>query len=857
MTQEDSIDIPTLLEGVRVLELGDELGEYCGRLLSGLGADVLKVEPPEGEITRSYGPFLDDDPDPSRSLHFWHFNLGKRSKCIDLETAEGRQELQDLLSDADVFLTSRTQGFLSAHGLDPDELSAKHPHLVYARISPFGDSGPWQNYKGSDLVHLALGGVAMNCGYDPDPFGVYDTPPTAPQMWLSYQITGEMTAFAIMGALYHRASTGRGQVVSASVHDAVSKNTENDVPNWVYLALEHMRQTCRHSNPSLSPPTICESKDGRWHMPYRTYMTSAMKNDVPNTARLLEKYGMQADLSDSKYEDPEFVKTPEVNAHVNHVVADFFARIRAEHEIWVEAQNVGLPWAPIRRPDENAGDTHWEARETFVEVVDPDSGRVFTDVGQKWVSTLPWRRPRQVPVLDGGREGWLARRASTAPDPGSRWIERPRRDIAGMSWRGSPFALAAVRIVDLSWLLASGGAGRFLAALGAEVVKVEHHSRPDHGRNSWVGRVPDPQPDAPGGEMRALNRSGSFMEINAGKLSVSLDLKQADGLELVYELVRNADAVISGFSPGTMNRLGLGYEKLKSLNPSIVMVEQSAVGSHGTYGAIRGYGPTAQAMSGLSDMSGLPEPFPPAGIGYSFLDWYGAYNMANAVMAGLLHARLTGEGCHIDASQVEAGIYLTGTAVLDRSANGRRWSRYGNRSPHKLGAPHGIYRAAGDDRWVAIACFDEDEWRAAAEVLGKLEWIEDPRFATISARAVHQDALDNLMETATRQRDPYELMAALQAAGVAAGTSQTARDRVEFDPQLKHGEWLVDLPQSDIGTWPVKEAPFTMSETPPAMGGRRHRHGPSYGEDSTDVLTRILGLPETTVNDLRERGVVG
>jgi crotonobetainyl-CoA:carnitine CoA-transferase CaiB-like acyl-CoA transferase len=256
-------------------------------------------------------------------------------------------------------------------------------------------------------------------------------------------------------------------------------------------------------------------------------------------------------------------------------------------------------------------------------------------------------------------------------------------------------------------------------------------------------------------------------------------------------------------------------------------------------------------------MSGLPEPFPPAGIGYSFLDWYGAYNMANAAMAGIYHARVTGNGCRIDASQVDAGIYLTGTAVLDYSANGRRWQRYGNCSPYKSGAPHGIYRARGLDRWIAISCFSDQEWRSLARVLGHSEWTDDDRFRTLQDRIDHQDALDRLVEETTREKDAHSLMDALQAAGVAAGACQTARDRVESDPQLAHDGWLVDLPQTDIGTWPVKEAPFMMSVTPPAMGGRLRRHGPNYGEDNDYVLKTVLGLSDDRIGELAESGVVG
>src|SRR6202022_3063124 len=138
---------------------------------------------------------------------------------------------------ADVLLTTRPPQYMLQRQLDEGSLLREYPGLVYARISPFGDDGPWRDFSSSDLVHMALGGIAMNCGYDPDPFDQYDTPPVAPQMWLSYQIAGEMTAFATLAAMHNRFETGQGQYVSASVHDAVSKNTESDLPNWVYLSL--------------------------------------------------------------------------------------------------------------------------------------------------------------------------------------------------------------------------------------------------------------------------------------------------------------------------------------------------------------------------------------------------------------------------------------------------------------------------------------------------------------------------------------------------------------------------------------------------------------------------------------------
>ena len=216
-------------------------------------------------------------------------------------------------------------------------------------------------------------------------------------------------------------------------------------------------------------------------------------------------------------------------------------------------------------------------------------------------------------------------------------------------------------------MLASGGGGRFLAAMGAQVIKVEHESHLDSMRFS-LGACP------PGGreEPRSSDRSNCDAE-NAGrqsrwgihgnkcrKLGLSLDFKHPRGREILERLIQSVDIVVEGFSPGTMERLGLGYERLKELNPSIIYVQQSGFGEVGTYGRTRAYGPTAQAVTGISELSGLPEPYPPAGIGYSYLDWFGAYNIAIAMLAALYRRYVTGAGCHIDASQGEAGLFLTG-----------------------------------------------------------------------------------------------------------------------------------------------------------------------------------------------------
>jgi crotonobetainyl-CoA:carnitine CoA-transferase CaiB-like acyl-CoA transferase len=858
----ESKSAETFLDGIRVIEIADELGEYCGKVLAGIGAEVIKVEPPEGESTRAYGPFYRDKPDPEGSLYFWHYNFGKKSVQLDLESADGQETLRKLCTSADVLIDTRAPGYLGERGLGYEDLKSLNPGLVYARISPFGDSGPWGSFKSSDLVHLALGGVMMNCGYDPEPSGEYDTPPIAPQMWQAYHIAGEMASIAIIGALLHRQETGNGQYLSTAVHEAVSKQTETDMPNWIYARLPHVRATGRHSRPTPEPQTIAMTKDGQWLLPYRSYAGVAGK-DFDNTVKLLDRYGMADDLHDERYQDKKIRLAPQSLNHLGAVVASFCFRFKAAREIWREAQAESLTWAPIRNPEENTHDEHWLSRQTFLQVEHPELGETFTEVGAKWMcNEVPWRTGPRAPLLGEHNDEVLAAASSAR----SRGTVAPVISTNGnrpISKLGKPFALTGVRFVDLTWLLASGGAGRFLGALGADVIKVEHESRPDSirfgngivppggraERDAATAPIPSPRQTDP-------NRGGFFMDINAGKRAISLNLKHPRGMKLLHQLLADADIVAEGFSPGTMDRLGLGYDRLKEINPRIIYVQQSGMGQLGTYGNMRSYGPVAAAFSGLTQMSGLPDPYPPTGIGYSYLDWFGAYNMALAIMAALYRQRQTGKGCWIDSSQVETGTYINGTAILDYSANGRAWKRYGNRSPYKPAAPHGAYRAKGNDRWIAISCFTDAEWDGLVSTLGTPAWSKDPRFATLESRIANQDALDSLVEQSTSASEPYELMTKLQEAGVAAGVCQTAEDRYEHDPQLDHLNWLVELPQTTIGTWPVKEFPVKFSDTPAYMGGVVGRSGPNYGEDNEFVYKEVLGLSAKEIEELAADGAI-
>lgn len=251
----------------------------------------------------------------------------------------------------------------------------------------------------------------------------------------------------------------------------------------------------------------------------------------------------------------------------------------------------------------------------------------------------------------------------------------------------------------------------------------------------------------------------------------------------------------------------------------------------------------------------------PAGWGYSYLDWMGAYGFALAILGAIFHRDRTGEGQFIDSSQCEAGMFLSGATVLDWSANDRPWTRIGNRSPYKPAAPHGAYRCQpdaekGDDSWIAIACFDEAEWLAFTDIACLTSLCDDPRFATLTARLAHQDALDEAVTAWTLTQDAYTCMAALQGARVPAGVCQTAGDRCDRDPQLRALNWLTEVTGTKIGRWPVAEMPAKLSATPPYSGGPIDRGAPCYGEDNVHILTQLLGYAQKDIARLERENII-
>jgi crotonobetainyl-CoA:carnitine CoA-transferase CaiB-like acyl-CoA transferase len=403
-------------------------------------------------------------------------------------------------------------------------------------------------------------------------------------------------------------------------------------------------------------------------------------------------------------------------------------------------------------------------------------------------------------------------------------------------------ALQGIRVLDFGWAMAGPQATRILADFGAEVIKIESRARIDQSRTHF-GPFVD-------GE-RTLESCGYFNNFNRGKLSITLNLKKPQARDILRRLLAISDAVLENFSAGVLERWGFGYEEMRKIKPDIVYASMAGFGHSGPYRDYRSYGPTIQAVSGLTHLSGFPDR-EPASFGFSFMDHTGGYYGCMALLQGLFHRLRTGEGQYIDVAQVEAAMTLAGTSFLDKLVNGRESRRIGNRSEQPPMAPHGIYRSAGEDRWVAIACRDEEDWRDLCAVFGHPEWLEDPRFSDLSNRLKHQDELDALIEAWTRERAPHETMECLQRAGVPAGAVQLPSEVIESDPQTRLHGLYPELDHPLIGRTAYDGMPARLSRTP----GGPYRHGPLFGEHNDYVFGELLGMDEPERQALADEGVI-
>jgi len=400
--------------------------------------------------------------------------------------------------------------------------------------------------------------------------------------------------------------------------------------------------------------------------------------------------------------------------------------------------------------------------------------------------------------------------------------------------------LEGIRIADFTWVGAGSYTTKMLADHGADVIKIESSAKVDGIRLS------PPFKDG----VKGVNRSGYFADRNTSKRSITIDLRTAEGRELARRIVADSDVVANNFTPGTMARFGLAYDDVRQLNPRAVYLAMSMSGDSGPERDFLGYGLTIGALVGIHHLSGLPGR-EPAGTGTNYPDHIpNPCHSAFAVLAALRHARRTGRGQYLDIAQTEPTIAVLGSAFLEATVNGRDAQPLGN--GHLRYAPHGVYRCAGEDRWIAVTVTDDRQWPALQAVLGLPADACPAEWAAEAARHRDREALDALIATATADRDVADLFARLQQAGVPAGAVQDAADVVERDPQLQARDHWVRLEHPEMGETLYNAPPFRLTGTPVTLT----RPAPLLGQHTAEICRDVLGLEDEEIARLQAAGVL-
>ncbi|MBN1849924.1 MAG: CoA transferase [Deltaproteobacteria bacterium] len=398
-------------------------------------------------------------------------------------------------------------------------------------------------------------------------------------------------------------------------------------------------------------------------------------------------------------------------------------------------------------------------------------------------------------------------------------------------------ALEGVKILDFTWIAAGPLTTIYLAKCGATVVKVESMAKPDGVRTS--------PPYIKG--KAGLSRSMQFSNDNANKLSIAINLKHPKGIEIAGRLVAWADIVAENMRPGAMEKLGLGYEDLKKINPSIIMFRSSFAGQHGPQSRLSVTGTELQGLCGFTILTGYPDrdPIPP----------WGAYTdltvpaLSVGMLAGALdYKRKTGKGQCLDLAQFEASLHYLSPAILDYFANHRSQTRNGNKCDYA--APHGVFRCKGDDRWCTIAVFTDEEWNAFIMAIGNPPWTSDPKFAGLVERKKNEEELNRHIEEWTMNMSAEEVMNLLQGHGISSGVVETAADLLR-DPQVKTRRFLQKLDIGEGETLSHQGLGFQLSKTPYETS----TPGPGLGEHTEQVCREILEMPDDEFIELFTSGV--
>ena len=786
------------LEGMRVIDVTDGVAAVAGRLLADMGADVVLVEPPEGMASRRAQPRHD-----GHGLRFATEHFNKRGIVLDLSGAEQRDTLLRLTDAADLVLESRPVGELDALGVGPRIMRQRNPGLVVVSITGFGQTGPYRGWRASEAVLLAMSSVLTRSGAP-------HREPLLPPGELGGQTAAIHCAFAALLAHYRARRTGQGDYVDCSLLDLAVQDLD---PGFGMGGSASGGRRLSEQPPGrpdlrfLYPIIACA--DGHVRMfigsakQWRA-LVSWMGNPPEFTDPALDQMGMR------------HRNWATIRAGIEKLFAD-----KTRDEIVARGAELGIAVAALHTAAEMLDNDHVRQRESFA-----------------WVEVAPnlyGAMANGCIAFDGTPMGFRRRAPRLGEHAAEITSDTHRRQPRGPVVSSVLRPLDGVRVLDLGVIVVGGETGREFADQGADVIKVENRAFLDGTR----------QGDRPG-------RCGYTFAIgNRGKRSLGVNLRSDAGKQLFGELVAKSDVVLTNFRPGTMESLDLGYDRLRAINPGIIMVESSAFGASGPWATRMGYGPLVRAAVGLTALWRHPD----AADGFGddstvYPDHAAARAGAAAVLGALIQRDHTGTGCRIELSQMDTVFMQLATEYLRESLLPETLVAAGNSG--EFDAPSGVYRCAGEDAYCAVSIDGDGDWALLAAAIDRPDLAANPVYGTAAGRLAHRAELDAAVAQWMARLTPAQAQQILQGAGVAAGAATHVRDLLT-DPQLAARRQLGTLAQ------PGHDKPFDITRGPALFDTIPEpllRAAPLLGADTREICREVLSMSDSAIDELIGAGVL-
>ncbi len=799
------------LAGVRVLDFSGQIaGPYCSKLLVDGGADVIKVEPPEGDGLRRWsatGAELGEDD----SALFGFLNAGKQS----VVGCAGDPHVQALIGQAHLVIEAHGLETDSSERLDVAALRAAHPGLVVLSITPYGLAGPWADRLATEFTLQAeCGSIAMR--------GLMGHEPIQAGGRIAEWAAGAYGAVAALPAVFESRATGRGEHVDLSILETA---------NFVFTNFSETMNRLLNGSPddpehaflaqSVETPSIEPSADG---------YVGICTNSRQQFSDFLLMIG-RADL-----QEDEALAQPAGRlmrfAEWNEIMHPWLAQ-KTTDEIIELASLLRIPVAPVCN-----GETVQQHEQLMARgVYGPDADGRFARPRRPYrIDDRDSEPPRAAPAL--GAHTDTAGFSDAEPSPVTGFLRAHREGEGALP-------LSGLRVLDLTAWWAGPKATLMLATFGAEVIRVESAGRPDGLR--LVGGMMAGHYDT------WWEASTHCLQTNCNKRDVTLDLSKPEGMALLEKLIGECDAIVENFTPRVLDNFGLTWEKVRALNPAMIMMRMPAFGLSGPWRDHTGFAQTMEQLSGMAWVTGHVDDQPriPRGPCDPIAGLHGAF----AFLVALAERVATGRGHHVESTMVESALNVAAEQVVEWTAYGKLMQRDGNRAA--TAAPQGLYPCADGqplmEKWLAISITSDAQWRALREALGDPEWARDPELDTHAGRRARHDDIDAHLREWTRGHERAALAADLRGRGIPASEVADPCRLLQTNPQLRSRGYFETPEHPVVGPMPLPAMPFRYERVDRWL----RTHAPTLGQDNTDVLCGLLGVSEEGLRDLEAKGVIG